>query len=197
MAKKVIKKNNAMNLSLSDDVLEYLLIAGTFTVLVTAPYLLVGAIPVAHHIAEKRKYNERKLRNTYHYLRRQKYIQIKNKDGKITASLTKRGKRQARESALHKCFSNLSLKKRRWDGKWRLLIYDVGVGERYRRELLRRCIKQAGFMQLQKSVWMYPYPCEEEIDVLRRHLNLSEPQCRLVTATSIGHAENFRKKFGL
>lgn len=41
-----------------------------------------------------------------------------------------------------------------WDGKWRVVIFDIPEEKRIIRNLFRRNLKKWGFKHLQKSVWM-------------------------------------------
>lgn len=41
-----------------------------------------------------------------------------------------------------------------WDGKWRIVIFDIPEERRIIRNLFRRNLKKWGFKQLQKSVWI-------------------------------------------
>ncbi len=51
----------------------------------------------------------------------------------------------------------LSYQKKRWDKKWRVMIFDIEETNRKIRDSLRYKIKQLGFGYLQKSVWVSPY----------------------------------------
>lgn len=44
--------------------------------------------------------------------------------------------------------------KESWDGKWRIVIFDIPEEKRIIRNLFRRNLKKWGFKHLQKSVWM-------------------------------------------
>jgi len=55
---------------------------------------------------------------------------------------------------------------RAWDGQWRLVLFDVPTGQDAQRERLRRYLRDKGFGYLQKSVWISPYPLEEERQIL-------------------------------
>ncbi len=52
--------------------------------------------------------------------------------------------------------------KRKWDGKWRLVSFDVPTRENVKRNLLRSVLRESGFFQLQKSVWIAPYEMSED-----------------------------------
>lgn len=61
-----------------------------------------------------------------------------------------------------------------WDGKWRIVIFDVPEKLRTSRDLLRDKIKQMGFYQIQKSVYTYPFECSREIAFLSEQLLISK-----------------------
>jgi phenylacetic acid degradation operon negative regulatory protein len=56
---------------------------------------------------------------------------------------------------------------RPWDGRWRLVVFDVPVRQNPLRQRLRRYLKDRHFGYLQKSVWITPFPMAEEEAVLR------------------------------
>lgn len=67
---------------------------------------------------------------------------------------------------------------KRWDGKWRLVTFDVPEKRRYLRDHLRTHLTRLGFYPLQQSVWLYPYPCEEVVRLIKVDLNLGRKvQC--------------------
>lgn len=49
---------------------------------------------------------------------------------------------------------DLSSSEEKWDGKWRLVIFDVPEAKRGVRDLFRRRLKDWGFRSWQKSVWV-------------------------------------------
>ena len=55
---------------------------------------------------------------------------------------------------------------KRWDGKWRILIFDIKEVQRYQRDRMRAGLVELGFAKLQNSVWVYPYECEDYRSVL-------------------------------
>jgi len=55
----------------------------------------------------------------------------------------------------------------RWDNKWRLVLFDVKEKRRPSRDGLRATLKNLGFIRLQDSVWIYPFDCEEIIELAR------------------------------
>lgn len=55
---------------------------------------------------------------------------------------------------------------RAWDGRWRMVLFDVPVARDSHRKRLRRYLHDRGFGCLQGSVWVTPDPLEEEKKIL-------------------------------
>lgn len=60
-------------------------------------------------------------------------------------------------------FPLLTLQNKRWDKKWRVLIFDIPEKIRWRRDVFRAKIKEIGFGMAQQSVWVSPNPFEDDI----------------------------------
>ncbi|MEK7106946.1 MAG: hypothetical protein AAB899_02055 [Patescibacteria group bacterium] len=84
----------------------------------------------------------------------------------------------------------------RWDGKWRIVIFDIWERRRNARDKLRILLKRNGFVKIQHSVWVYPYECEELFVFLRTNLSLGKGILYIV-AEEIENDRNLRKAFGL
>ena len=76
-------------------------------------------------------------------------------------------------------------------------MFDVWTGRRNVRDALRQLIKRLGFVQLQKSIWVYPYDCRDEVIFIRSYFRLPESACRLVVSEDLGNDEFLRKHFRL
>jgi len=55
-----------------------------------------------------------------------------------------------------------------WDGKWRIVIFDISEKLRASRDALRSKLAELGFFQIQKSVYVYPFECTEAISLLSK-----------------------------
>ncbi len=83
-------------------------------------------------------------------------------DGSFKLILTKEGKKQAK--LLNLMGSSIKLKKpKRWDGKWRLVLFDIPEKDRLFRDILREHLKALKFYKLQHSVFVSPYPFEKQM----------------------------------
>lgn len=87
-------------------------------------------------------------------------------------------------------------KPRRWDGKWRVLIFDIPERRRGTREKVRRTLISAGFMRLQDSVWVYPYDCEDFIVLLKADFRIGKDLLYLIVEL-MENDSSVRRYFGL
>lgn len=59
-------------------------------------------------------------------------------------------------------------KVKKWKGKWFMVFFDVPEEERIKRDYLRKFLTDLGFYQYQKSVYLFPYECENEIKLIKK-----------------------------
>lgn len=84
-----------------------------------------------------------------------------------------------------------------WDGKWRILMFDIREERRGKRFYLRKLLRGAGFVLLQDSVWVHPYPCDEFVTLIRAHLASGVGELRQVTANALESDRSLREHFDL
>ena len=87
---------------------------------------------------------------------------IEDKVGFIT--LTRKG--QKRFAEIERADYQF-IKPEKWDGKWRLVSFDIKEKRKQIRELLRTTLQAVGFVHLHHSVWVYPYDCEDFLSLLK------------------------------
>lgn len=127
---------------------------------------------ISRKFDELSRITEEDIRNSLHQLRRRKFIAIKvSKNGRVRVELTRKGKK--RFLALK--IENIEIKKpKRWDGKWRIVVFDIPERYKTARDALRQKLKQLGFFRIQKSIWVYPFPCKDEIDFICEFFGVEE-----------------------
>jgi len=69
-------------------------------------------------------------------------------------------------------FEKIKKLKQKWDGKWRVLIFDIPEKRKTIREQTRITLSNIGFVRLQDSVWIYPYDCADLITLLKADLKI-------------------------
>ena|SRR3989344_4680130 len=103
---------------------------------------------------------------------------------------TKKGVKWAKKTRL----KNLKLKNKKWDGKWRVVIFDIPKELNKNRDRIRNRLKMLGFYMMQKSVFVMPYSCEEELKELCQENGVVD-YVDLIIADSIGFTEKEIRKF--
>lgn len=84
-----------------------------------------------------------------------------------------------------------------WDGKWRVVFFDLAERRRSVRTRLRNMLNNAGFVRLQDSVWVYPHPCDEFIALARTHLKIGVSEMRSLVAEALESDAALRNHFRL
>ena len=127
------------------------------------------------------------------YLKRNRLVSIAQKDGQQILTLSEDGKKRV----LNFNLDQMAIKKpKRWDGYWRMVLFDIPEGRKQARDALRSKLKQLGFYQLQKSCFIYPYECKSEIDFISEMYEVS-PYVNFIVAREIEGALFLQKFFSL
>ncbi len=137
-----------------------------------------------------RKALNRAIKNLYH----SKLVDIKeDKEGLITLVLSEDGKKRALKYNLE----NIRISKmKEWDNKWRIVLFDIPETRKKFREALRSHLKDMEFYEFQKSVFVHPYECKNEIDYLVEFYNIRS-YVRLAVAENIDNELHLKKHFKL
>ena len=152
-------------------------------------FKIAGNIP-----NEFREIERKKLLRTMREFHNDRLINYKeDKDGFVKIILTKEGEKKALKFKL----DEMKIKKpAKWDGQWRIVIFDIPERFKKAREALRMKLKELGFLELQKSVLVLPYECEDEINFIVE-IFLIRPFVRFVRAKSFTNEEQLKIKFDL
>ena len=170
------------------DILKSLALAGAVCIAGTSPYFAVNLFKTI------KGHKKKKICDTFYNLKRYGYINFEKKNHQLYISLTDHGKKAAGRFQI----DNLEIRKpKKWDKKWRLVIFDIAHLKRIKRELFRGKLKELDFYPLQKSVWVYPYKCNDEIELLRDFFGLSKKEVCLIVADFIENSGFLRKVFKL
>lgn len=133
------------------------------------------------------KFNLWRLRQLIKRLEKQKVVDIKDGIVKITAKGSIRW--------LKFNLDKMELKSKT-DGKWRLIIYDVANLRRSQSEFFRETLKRLGFLRLQKSVYITPFVCDDEIEYLRQLFSIGS-EVLIIKATGIENEQLYKRYFGM
>ncbi|MFZ5366175.1 MAG: hypothetical protein ACOZBZ_02680 [Patescibacteria group bacterium] len=171
------------------DIIQWLAISGLVCFAATSPYF---GINLMRGLKKWQKYKGKRLGDVFSRLRNHGYLEIKEDRHQIYISLTKEGRKMAGWLQI----DALKIKRPKdWDRKWRIVIFDIAQLKKLHREALRGKLKELGFVSLQKSVWICPFECRDEIELLREFFGLEEKELRLIVAANIGNDTLLRKIF--
>ena len=174
---------------IAKDILKVLATTSVIAVAATSPYFIIRVLRAAFR---ERPHHEGSIRSAFYRLRKMGCIAIAEKNNQIYISLTEEGRKQAGWQQIN----DLMIKKpKKWDRLWRILIFDIPNKKRATREALRGLLKNLGFFQLQKSVWVHGYNCRDEIGLLKNFFNLSDNEMRMIVADNIGKDRALKKFF--
>lgn len=162
-------------------------VIGLSFVIPTAPMVL------APFLIDSKRYDQSTFNQSIDRLKKQKLVEIDYEGDQTLVKITSEG----RLRALRYKLSEIQVKKPKvWDGKWRIVIFDIPEKHKNMREIFRDQLKMTGFYMLQKSVWVHPYPCEDEIEFLRQVYNVGI-NVTYILAQRIENGENLKKHFNL
>ncbi len=144
--------------------------AGVLTVAVAAPNA-VQCIKMFYP-DQKRKYKvNHQVNRTIKRLKQQGLIKFEKRNDQSFVRLTEKGK----ERLLKYQMQELEIKKpKKWDKKWRVVIFDIKEKRKHIREGLRKELIRLNFVKLQNSVWVHPYKCDEIIAMFKAHFKIGK-----------------------
>ncbi|MEK7065850.1 MAG: hypothetical protein AAB938_00685 [Patescibacteria group bacterium] len=118
---------------------------------------------------------------------------VRGKHGAYTLALSDEGRR----CALNARLNIVAIEKpARWDGRWRIVMFDIPERLGNVRSAFRIRLRKLGFCELQKSVFIFPYYCVKEIDYIARFFNVQK-YIRTVTASEINNPFPLKRYFNL
>ncbi len=143
---------------------------------------------------EWKKINERYLRESIKRLYQSKLVDYKeNNNGTVRLTLSEKGKNKILKYDLDK----IEIKKpAQWDKLWRLVVFDIPEEERSGRMALVAKLKELGFYPMQKSVFIHPYECKDEIDFITEIFDLA-PYVRFLRVKDIDIEQDLKERFRL
>src|SRR3989344_4959944 len=115
---------------------------------------------------------DKQAKHFYQFIQRLKknnYIKVQSLKNKKSIMLTKGGF----EKVLKASFKVQDHRKRK-DGKWIMVIFDIPQTHKKARNLLRSVLKNLGYKMFQQSVWVTPYDVSEKTETLLQHYSLDK-----------------------
>lgn len=106
-----------------------------------------------------KNYKESAFKQNVYRLLKTGYLEKAIEKGKPVLKITRGGKKR-----LLRRFNYVDFQKRKWDGFWRIVIFDIPEKKKEIRRRLQSKLVELGFGMWQKSVYISPFDWEEDID---------------------------------
>lgn len=159
----------------------------------------IGAVPDFNKLLKHLRNRKNDARFRYQAntaLRRlvtQGLVTFEERGGKRYARATEAGKTVLKFESLR---DNALRKPQRWDGRWRVVLFDIPERRRRVRNQLRRFMQEFGFVRLQDSVWIYPYDCEDIIALSKANFRIGVDALYMIVE-QLERDAHLREHFGL
>ena len=141
---------------------------------------------------EWEKFNLWRLRQVIKRMQNSKLVEVKEEKGVPIIKITHKGK----QKLLRYKVDEMVLDESSWDGKWRLIIYDVASTKRANSEMFRTILNKLRFLKLQRSVYLTPFKCEDEIEYLRLLFDIGN-EVQILKVGSLENEAAYRRYFGI
>lgn len=151
-------------------ILSTIFAVGILSVVAVAPNIF-SVIKQLEGSRKRKKNLKYSINASFARLREKGLIEIVEINGKKVARVTQKGENQL--SFLEKHNFKLKIPKK-WDGRWRVVIFDIKESKKRIREQLRITLSQIGFLKLQNSIWIFPYDCEDIVSLLKSDFKLGK-----------------------
>lgn len=137
------------------------------------------------------KTKENLIKRDLYRLRKQKIIKFEKSRDNYKIVLTDEGKKIYLRFNYEKMRLN---KKQVWDMKWRMILFDIPNKKKWARDAFSYRMKELGCVRFNNSVWVYPYPCEKEINFLASYWGV-EKFVHFAIVSKITNEEILKKHF--
>ena len=138
----------------------------------------------------RERQERRSVYNRVHKLQREGLLKKVAKNGKVFLKLTAKGQ-------LEYLMRNTALEKPdKWDGCWRLAAFDIPEAGHTKRDQLRWLLKRSGFIKMQASLFVSPYPLNRKGIKYLKESGL-DGYIRFIRADEIDDDADLKRKFHL
>jgi CRISPR-associated endonuclease Cas2 len=171
-----------------------LVLGGSIVLTPNFPIILGGLIKIVEEI-KGIKIPKIKIRRALKRLEKRKIIALEQKGKEVEVKVLKAGKIEVLKYSIKRLLE-LKSKKKKWKGKWFLVIFDVPEEERNKRDYLRDFLREIGFFQYQQSVYVYPYECEKEVGLIKKMIEGGK-YISYIVAEKLERENLLKNQFGL
>ena len=174
---------------LAKDILKSLAIGG----FLMAGLVLPNIVQLLDFFGVTKSAEKFKIIGAIERMKQKKLVRIYHKDGADIVEITELGKKKVLSYDLENIKIN---RPKKWDGYWRVVIFDVPEKNKKARRALNFKLNNMEFFPLQKSVFVCPFECKDEIDFVAEFFGIKK-YVRFVLAKNIENDEFIRSYYNL
>lgn len=189
---EIIRKTKEAGIFMAKTILTLAAISGVLVVAVVAPNIFSA---FGRGSRGRRGFFDRDNFNQgVKYLNNQNQISVKKLlPDKFEIRLTDTGRGVILKSSYDRLKINPP---KSWDGQWRIVAFDIPNKHKVARDGFRKKLKELGFYQWQKSLFIIPFECEAELRFVVSVYSAA-PYLKFIKTSYISNEEELKKYFGL
>ncbi|MFH0803593.1 MAG: hypothetical protein V1877_00525 [Candidatus Tagabacteria bacterium] len=158
-------RNNITKRELAKNILKGLAVGG----LIVASFALPGLPQIFSMLGINNSKDRYRVKRAVKSLEEQKLIDIYEKDDEQTMKITEKGKQRVLKYKFNEMIIG---RPKKWDGYWRIIAFDILEKHKKGRDALTRKLKEMGLYPIQKSVFICPFECRDEVDFIGEIFNI-------------------------
>ena len=195
--RRSIKYGELTNMVLSH-IIESLMVGWKAGMIHNRSYGLIELIDSIGQIltyVDEPSWKRKKIVSVIKRLEKQEIVYLKRDGDKVFVYIKNKNHPKVVKYSI-KSILNLKLKKKKWAKKWVIVFFDIPEQQRNKRDYLRQFLREIGFYPYQKSVYLFPYECKKEIDLIKKMI-AGGKYLKYVVATQIEDEDKIKKYFNL
>lgn len=152
-----------------------------------------NTVQIIDYLNPKGVHERNRIWKAIKYLEKKNRVVFEERENYTYVILTKEGRLRLDEDAIWELTIDAPY---RWDRKWRIVMFDLPSKHERVRQSFRLKLEDLGFKLYQRSVFIYPYECHEEVHTIAKWYGVDQ-YVRYIVATEIHDMRRYIKIFDL
>jgi len=181
-------RDNYSRGELTKEILKGLAVGG----LIVASFALPNLPQVFSFFGIKNAKDRFRTKRAIESLKKQKLINLYEKGEELIMEITERGEKRVLK---YKIDEIKIIRPKKWDGFWRVIMFDIPESYKRARDALSGKLKEMELYPLQKSVFVCPFECKDEIDFIGEFFNVGKFVHYFITKEMDAKDEEYLKRY--
>ncbi|TAH36600.1 hypothetical protein EYC59_00265 [Candidatus Saccharibacteria bacterium] len=165
---------------------------GTIAAGLVLPGSTIALAPLASAYAKgyDKRQKQREYQRLLMYMKRQGLLETGPREGNGLV-LTAKGRKRAQKAQIDSLVIEVPAV---WDNRWRIVLFDIPEQLKVQRDYFTDRLRRLGMYQLQKSIWIHPFPCETVVEIVAIQLKI-DTYITYIEADKIAHEKELKHQF--